>query len=179
MGKKTTAIVPIEQVQGKILLLRSEKVILDADLAGLYGVQTRALNQAVRRNLDRFPPDFMFQLSNAEFEDLKSQIVTSSWGGRRYPPYAFTEHGAIMAASILNSEQAVQASIFVVRAFVKLRQMLAPYKELMAKFDQLEKKLQTHDKQIIAIIDAIKLLMPPPEAKPKEPFGFRSRKKKK
>src|SRR4030042_382994 len=116
----------------------------------------------------------MFRLNQKEFNDLKSQFATSSsgWGGRRKLPYAFTEHGAIMAASVLNSERAVQVSIYVVRAFVKLRQMLAPYKELMDKLDQLEKKLQTHDKQIITIIQAIKLLMPPPEEKQKEPFGF-------
>ena len=109
---------------------------------------------------------------------MRSQIAISNEGrgGRRYKPYAFTEHGAIMAASVLNSERAVQASIYVVRAFVKLRQKLAPYKELMGKLDQLEKKLKTHDKQIIAIVEAIKLLMPPPDDKPKEPFGFRKKK---
>ena len=117
----------------------------------------------------------MFQLTKEEFDNLKSHFATSSsgWGGRRKPPYVFTEHGAIMAASVLNSSQAVQASIFVVGAFVKLRQMLAPYKDLMAKLDRLEKKLQSHDKQIIAVVEVIKLLMPRPTEKPKEPFGFR------
>ena len=117
------SIVPVEHVQSKILLIRCRKVILDADLAGLYGVQTRVLVQAVKRNIGRFPPDFMFQLDQEEFNRLKSQTVISNGilrrGGRRYHPYAFTEHGAIMAAGVLNSERAVQASIFVVRAFVR------------------------------------------------------------
>jgi len=173
--QESKSLLPVEQVQGKILLLRGEKVLLDSDLAALYGVTTSRLNEQVKRNEERFPADFMFQLDKEEFDNLKSHFATSSsgWGGRRKLPYVFTEHGAIMAASVLNSSQAVQASIFVVRAFVKLRQMLAPYKDLMAKLDQLEKKLQTHDKQIIAVVEAIKLLMPPPEEKPKEPFGFR------
>lgn len=173
--QESKSLLPVEQVQGKILLLRGEKVLLDSDLAALYGVTTKRLNEQVKRNEERFPTDFMFQLTKEEFTNLKSHFATSSsgWGGRRKPPYVFTEHGAIMAASVLNSRQAVQASIFVVRAFVKLRQMLAPYKDLATKLDRLEKKLQTHDKQIIAVVEAIKLLMPPPEEKPKEPFGFR------
>jgi len=180
MAKKQSAIVLVERAESKILLIRDQKVILDSDLAFLYGVETRVLNQAVNRNIDRFPLDFMFQLSKAEFANLKSQFVISSsdWGGRRKLPYAFTEHGAIMVASVLNSEKAVQASVFVVRAFVKMRQLLVPYKEITKKVEQLEKRLQTHDKQIVAIVEAIKLLMPPPEQKSKEPFGFRSRKKK-
>ena len=174
MAKKETSIVLVEQVQSKILFLRGEKVILDSDLAALYGVPTKRLNEQIKRNHERFPPDFMFQLNAEEVDGLRSQIATTNKGsgGRRYKPYALTEHGAIMAASVLNSERAVQTSIYVVRAFVKLRQMLAPYKELMGNLDQLEKKLQTHDKQIIAIVQAIKLLMPPPEEKPKGPFGF-------
>jgi hypothetical protein len=178
MAIKKQSIVLVEQVQSKILFMRGEKVILDSDLAALYGVTTSRLNEQVKRNHERFPPDFMFRLSRKEFNDLKPQFATSSsgWGGRRKLPSVFTEHGAIMAASVLNSERAVRASIYVVRAFVKLRQMLAPYKELMSKLDQLEKKLQTHDKQIIAIVQAIKLLMPPPEDKPKEPFGFHKKK---
>mgnify|MGYP001041973124 CR=1 FL=1 len=178
MAKKDTSLVLVDQVQSKILFMRGEKVILDSDLAALYGVSTGRLNEQVKRNKERFPPDFMFRLSQKEFNDLKSQFATSSsgWGGRRKLPYAFTEHGAIMAASVLNSERAVQASIYVVRAFVKLRQILAPYKELMSKLEQLEKKLKTHDKQIIAIVEAIKLLMPPPDEKPKKPFGFHKKK---
>ena len=173
MAKKDASIVLVERVESKILLMRGEKVILDSDLASLYGVPTKRLNEQIRRNRDRFPPDFMFQLTKKE----KNEVVANCDHLQKLKfspvlPYAFTEHGAIMAASVLNSKRAVQASVYVVRAFVKLRQMLAPYKELVGKLDQLEKKLQTHDKQIIAIVRAIKLLMPPPDAKPKEPFGF-------
>ena len=178
MAQKDTSIVPAEQVQSKILFLRGVKVILDSDLAALYGVTTKRLNEQIKRNNQRFPTDFMFQLNDEEVEILRSQFATTNKGsgGRRYKPYAFTEHGVIMAASVLNSEQAVQASIYVVRAFVKLRQMLAPYKELIDKLDKLEKKLQTHDKQIITIVQAIKMLMPPPDEKPKGKFGFHKKK---
>jgi hypothetical protein len=124
MATKQSAIVLIERAESKILLIRDQKVILDSDLALLYGVTTSRLNEQVRRNIERFPDDFMFLLTKEEFDNLKSQFATSSsgWGGRRKLPYAFTEHGAIIAASVLNSERAVQASIFVVRAFVKMRQ---------------------------------------------------------
>jgi hypothetical protein len=177
MAKNNTSIVLVEQVKSKILFMRGEKVILDSDLAALYGVPTKRLNEQIKRNHERFPPDFMFQLTKSE----KDEVVANCDHLQKLKfspglPYAFTEHGAIMAASVLNSKRAVQASIYVVRAFVKLRQMLAPYKELMGKLDQLEKKLQTHDKQIITIIQAIKLLMPPTEDKPKEPFGFHKKK---
>ena len=177
MEKKASSIIPVERVESRILSIRSQKVIIDSDLAELYGVTTSRLNEQVKRNIERFPTDFMFQLNKEEFDNLKSQIATSSsgWGGRRKLPYAFTEHGVIMAASALNSKRAVATSIFVVRAFVKLRQMLTPYKEIMKKLQQLEKKLQTHDKQIIEVVKAIRLLMPPPKTKPKQPFGFRSR----
>jgi hypothetical protein len=173
-----TSIIPIEHVQSKILLLRGQKVILDSDLAELYGVATSRLNEQVKRNIERFPADFAFRLTKDEFANLKSHFATSSstWGGRRKVPYAFTEHGAIMAASVLKSERAVQVSVFVVRAFVQLRQMLTPYKELAAKLDRLEQKVQGHDKDIVAIVEAIRLLMPPPD-EPKEPFGFRRTKK--
>lgn len=178
MAKKDTSIVLVDQVQSKILFIRGHKVILDSDLAALYGVPTKRLNEQVKRNSQRFPQDFMFQLTSEETEFLRSQIATTNEGrgGRRSRPYVFTEHGAIMAASVLNSERAVQASIYVVRAFVKLRQMLAPYKEVMGKLDQLEEKLQTHDEQIVAIVRVIKLLLPPPDDKPKEPFGFHKKK---
>ena len=177
MAKNQTSIVLTEKVQNRILLIRGQKVILDSDLAALYGVATKRLNEQIKRNKERFPPDFMFQLTKAE----KDEVVAICDHLKKLKfspvlPYAFTEHGAIMAASVLNSERAVQASIYVVRAFVKLRQMLAPYKELVGKLDQLEKKLQTHDKQIITIVQAIKLLMLPPKEKPKEPFGFRRKK---
>ena len=176
---KSSEIIPIERVENVIFLLRRQKVIVDSDLARLYGVTTSRLNEQVKRNIDRFPDDFMFQLNKDEFANLKSQFATSSsgWGGRRKLPYAFTEHGAIMAASVLNSERAVAVSIYVVRTFVRLRQILAPYKELTKKLEQLEKKLQTHDKQIVTLVQAIRLLMPPSNAKPKKPFGFHSKKK--
>ncbi|HLB73117.1 MAG TPA: ORF6N domain-containing protein [Sedimentisphaerales bacterium] len=149
-------------------------------MANLYEVPTKRLNEQVKRNCDRFPPDFMFRLTSEEAELLRSQFATSKRGrgGRRYTPYAFTEHGAIMAASVLNSKRAIQTSILVVRAFVRLRQMLAPYKDLVAELARHEKRLQAHDKQIVAVIQAIKLLMPPPDDKPKEPFGFHPKKKR-
>ena len=178
--KKTNPLIPVERVENVIFLLRGRKIIIDSDLAELYGVSTSRLNEQVKRNIQRFPADFMFQLNKDEFANLKSQFATSSsgWGGRRKLPYAFSEHGAVMAATVLNSERAVAGSVYVVRAFIKLRQMLAPYKELTKKLEQLEKKLQTHDKQIVTLVQAIRLLMPPPDAKPKRPFGFYSKKGK-
>jgi len=180
MAKNYRSIVLLEHVQNKILYIRGRKVILDADLAALYEVPTKRLNEQVKRNRERFPPDFMFQLNSEEEDVLRSQFATTSKGrgGRRYKHYAFTEYGAIMAAGVLNSNPAIQASIYVVRAFVRLRQMLAPYREFMGKLDQFEKMLQTHDRQIIAIIQALKLLVPPQSEKPKEPFGFHRNKDK-
>ena len=176
--KKSNLLVPAKPIIHSILLIRGQKVILDSDLALLYGVTTARLNEQVKRNIERFPNDFMFRITKDEFENLKSQFATSSygWGGRRKLPYAFTEHGAIMAAGVLNSQQAIQVSIFVVRAFVSLRQLLAPYKNIVKRVEQIETKLQTHDKSIIAIINAIKLLMPAGRTT-KEPFGFHSKKK--
>ena len=173
------ATVPVDHIAGRILLIRGQKVILDSDLAELYGVPTKRLNEQVKRNITRFPADFMFVLTAEEVSSLRSQIATSNEGrgGRRYRPYAFTEHGAIMAAAVLNSERAIQTSIFVVRAFVRLKQVLAPHKELVARLDHLEKTVGVHDKQITTIIAAIRLLMPPAENPPKEPFGFRRAKK--
>jgi hypothetical protein len=157
-------IVRTERIQQTILLIRGEKVILDTDLAALYGVTTKRLNEQVRRNRNRFPADFLFRLTNKEVTILKSHFATSrlDWGGRRKLPYAFTEHGAIMAASVLNTPRAVEMSVFVVRAFVRLRNFLAAHKELAEKLAELERKLAGHDEQIVAIIDAIKRLMAPP-----------------
>lgn len=175
------SIVSIERTERLILLIRGQKVILDSDLAAVYAVDTRTLVQAVKRNRVRFPADFMFQLTSEEFASLRSQSVISNGpsgrGGRRYPPYAFTEHGAIMAAAVLKSERAIQTSIFVVRAFVRLKQALASHEDLAAKVKRLQKTVQNHDKQIVAIVDTIQLLMPPPEEPPKEPFGFRRARK--
>jgi len=166
--------IPVERIERIILFIRGEKVILDSDLAALYGVETRRLNEQIRRNNSRFPKDFMFQLSHEEFEILKSQFATSrsGWGGRRKLPLAFTEHGAIMAASVLNTPRAVEMSVYVVRAFVRLRSILAAHKELAAKVAELETRLGTHDKQIIAIVEAIKQLMAPPAKSRKRKIGF-------
>ncbi len=146
--------------------------MLDADLANLYGVTTKRLNEQVKRNIDRFPDTFMFQLSRSEFDKLKSQFATSSWGGRRKLPNAFTEHGVVMLASVLNSPTAVSASIEVVKAFVRLRQILASNVELARKLEILEKK---YDAQFKVVFDAIRQLMTPPE-KEKRQIGFRAEK---
>ena len=167
------AIVPVERIERVIMMIRKHKVILDADLAEFYGVETRRLNEQVRRNIDRFPEDFAFQLTAKEFGHLKSQFATSSgrWGGKRKLPLVFTEHGALMAASVLNAPKAVEMSILVVRAFVKLRNILATHRQLAAKLAELERKLSTHDQQIVVLFDAIRELMTPP-AKPKRRIGF-------
>ena len=162
MSAKKTALMPVES---RILALRHQKVILDTDLAAIYGVPVKRLNEQVKRNRERFPSDFMFQLTVKEVEILKSQIATSTTrhGGRRKLPYAFTEHGAIMAASVLNSERAAEMSVFVVRAFVRMREMLTSNRQLASKIDELERRLETHDTTIQEILDAIKELMVPEE----------------
>jgi len=167
------------QIARAILLIRGERVILDADLARLYGVTTKRLNEQVRRNIGRFPLDFMFQLTGEDVECLRSQFATlDRRPGRgqysKYLPLVFTEHGAIMAANVLNSPCAVQASVFVVRAFVRLRNALAQHKELAAKLNELEGKVEKHDQQIVALIQAIRQLMTPPNDPPRKPIGFRT-----
>jgi hypothetical protein len=169
---KKQLLVPVERVQSRIYLLRGEKVIIDADLADLYGVSTKRLNEQVSRNLERFPEDFMFQLTVEE----KSEVVANCDHLHRLKfsptlPYAFTEHGAIMVASVLNSPRAVQASVYVVRAFVRLRNMLATHKELAHKLHELEQKTSRHDADIQEIVKAIRQLMTPAE-KPKRQIGF-------
>ena len=156
---------PAFAVESRILILRRQKVILDVDLAELYGVTVKRLNQQVARNLERFPSDFMFQLNSKEHKSLRLQFATSNKGrgGRRYAPYAFTEHGAIMPATVLNSARAVQMSVFVVRAFVRLREMLATNRRLAGKIYELENRLDTHDSVIQDLIEAIKELMTPEE----------------
>lgn len=165
------SLVPLH-VDRKILLLRRERVMLDADLAILYGVTTKALVQAVKRNAARFPEDFVFQLSAEEYADLRSQTVTSrsAWGGRRTAPYAFTEHGVAMLSSVLHSPRAVQVSIEIVRTFVRLRAMLATHVDMARKLTALEKK---YDARFRVVFDAIRELMTPP-TKRKRPIGFRS-----
>ena len=164
---------PIEIIEKKIYLIRNQRVMLDSDIAELYGVTTKRFNEQVKRNIERFPEDFMFKLTDEEYKILRSQFATSNiiHGGRRYTPYVFTEHGAIMAATILNSSKAVEMSIFVVRAFVKLREITSGNKELAQKLNELEKKYEKHDKDIKVIIDAIRQLMTPPE-KTKRKIGF-------
>jgi len=170
---KQSNLIPVERIDNVIHLIRGEKVILDVDLASLYGVETRVLVQSVKRNVQRFPKDFMFRLSSGEFDSLRSQFVISkSRGGRRYVPYVFTEHGAIMAANMLNSRRAVRMSVFVVRAFVKLRQTALQYKELAAKIAELERKVGTHDQAIASTIAAIRQLMSSPAHERKQ-IGFR------
>lgn len=178
----STDLLPLETITQRILLLRGQKVLLDADLAALYGVETRRLNEQVRRNLKRFPADFIFEVTVDEFTNLKSHFAISSWGGRRKLPLAFTEHGAIMAATILKSPRAVEVSVYVVRAFVRLREVLASNKELAKRLDDLEQKTEAlalrHDSfarntrgQLKQVFDAIRELMVPPEPK-KRPIGF-------
>ena len=171
------ALVPIEAIAQAILILRGQKVILDADLARLYGVTTTRLNEQVRRNSDRFPSDFMFQLTPDELRNLMSQNATSSWGGRRKPPLAFTEHGALMAATVLNTPRAVEVGVYVVRAFIRLRELLASHTELSHKLMELESRLDGHDEQIGALMQAIRQLLAPPES-PKRQIGFRVRERR-
>jgi phage regulator Rha-like protein len=163
-------LISAEIIERKIYLVRGQKVMLDSDLAELYGVTTKRLNEQVRRNLGRFPEDFMFQLSEDEFESLRSHFATSSLkhGGRRYQPYAFTEHGALMVASVLNTLRAVEVSLYVVRAFVNLREMIASHENLARKLDELEKKC---DGRFQTAFEAIRQLMAI-EEKPKRKIGF-------
>lgn len=165
----STQALPAERVEQRIFMLRGHRVMLSTDLAELYGVEPRALVQAVKRNIERFPADFMFQLTKEEFADLKSQIVTSSWGGlRRATPYAFTEQGVAMLSSVLKSERAIMVNIAIMRAFVKLRAILASHKELARKLEELE---QRYDAQFKVVFDAIRQLMTPPE-RPRRRIGF-------
>jgi hypothetical protein len=157
-----------EAIAAQILMIRGQKVMLDADLATIYGVETKVLNQAVKRNLQRFPEDFMFQLEETEWEDLRSQFVTANWAKRRTLPYAFTEHGAVMLASVLNSILAIHASLHVVRVFVKMRSMLNVNAELARRIQDLEASC---DHRFTVVFDAIHQLMEP-EAMPRERIGF-------
>lgn len=158
-----------EVIEKKILLIRGHKVMLDFHLAKLYGVSTKRLNEQVRRNPGRFPADFMFQLTTDEFKVLRSQFATSSRGGRRYLPYAFTEQGVAMLSSVLNSERAILVNVEIIRAFVKLREILATHKDLARKLEELEKK---YDEQFAVVFQAIRELMTPPEPPPKRRIGF-------
>jgi len=166
---------PTSPIESRIVEIRGLKVMLDNDLAELYGVPTKRLNEQIRRNIERFPEDFMFQLTVDEFDCLRSQIATSNSGagrgGRRHLPLAFTEHGTIMAASVLNSPRAIETSVYVVRAFVRIRELISTHKELSHKLDELERKVSGHDQAIAGLINAIRQLMAQPEPK-KRPIGF-------
>jgi len=164
------SIIPIERVERLIYLIRGHKVMLDADLAELYGVETKALNKAVKRNIERFPKDFMFQLTKEEFQNLRFQIGTSSqWGGRRFPPYAFIEQGVAMLSSVLRSKRAAQVNVQIMRSFVRLRQMLATNKDLARKLEELEEK---YDKQFKVVFVALHQLMEE-EEQSRHQIGFR------
>lgn len=177
MGKKTTtqSVIPLDRIEKAIYLIRGHKVLLDTDLAELYGVETFNLNKAVKRNLERFPDDFMFQLTGEEWETLKFQIGMSKpqgRGGRRTPPYAFTEQGVAMLSSVLKSKRAARVNVEIMRAFVRLRRLLATHEDLARKLESLEKK---YDKQFKIVFDAIRELMTPPVPRRKRQIGFHTR----
>jgi len=171
--KLMSELIPTEVIEKRIYLFRGHKVMLDSDLGELYEVELRALIQAVKRNNDRFPPDFMFQLNYQEVAALRSQFVISKTtrGGRRYLPYVFTEQGVAMLSSVLNSNRAIQVNIAIMRAFVKLREILISHKDLSLKLEQIERAVERHDADIQLIFDAIRQLMTPPEPK-KRKIGF-------
>jgi hypothetical protein len=161
-----------EVIVTKIYYIRGHKIMLDADLAELYQVPTKRLNEQVKRNIGRFPGDFMFQLTENEFENLRSQNATSSWGGRRVAPYAFTEHGVLMLSSVLNSERAIKVNIQIMRIYTKMREMLLTNQEILLKLEQLERKVDDHDQAIRVIFEYLKQLLNPPQ-EPRPRVGFR------
>ena len=176
MGKKKksvdTGVIPRDAIESKILLIRGKKVMLDRDLAVLYGITTGNLNKAVTRNIGRFPEDFMFRLTRDEANSLLFQFGIAKRGGPRNLPRVFTEHGILMLSSVLNSERAVQVNISIMRVFVKLKEMISAHKELMYKLGKLERKVEKHDAEICAIFEAIRKLIEPPPEKPKRRIGF-------
>ena len=163
-------VMQLELIEQKIFSIRGYKVMFDRDLALLYGVETKYLTRQVRRNISRFPDGFMFKLSQDEF--LRCQNVTSSWGGRRYLPYAFTEQGIAMLSSVLNSERAIQVNIAIIKTFVKLLEVLATHKELAQRLAELERRMDKKDNEIMALFEAIRKLTAPPPEKPKHKIGF-------
>lgn len=165
------ALIPKERIENKILFLRDQKVMIDRDLAALYQVPTKRLNEQVKRNRRRFPKEFMFQVTAEEFRLLKSQFATSSWGGTRKRPYAFTEQGVAMLSSVLNSERAIAVNIQIMKTFTKMRQMILTHEDLKRKIEAMEKK---YDEQFHVVFEAIKQLIKPPES-PKRRIGFRNR----
>jgi hypothetical protein len=174
MTTDSQAIAASGTIEARILLIRGHRVMLDTDLASLYGVETKALTRAVRRNLERFPGDFMFQLKPEEFANLRRQFGTSSqWGGRRYAPHAFTEQGVAMLSSVLRSQRAVLVNVEIMRTFVRLRQILAAHADLQRRLDELEDK---YDSKFKVVFEAIRQLMQPPE-KPRKRIGFAAQSK--
>lgn len=173
--KSRLSLISTEQIQKHILLIRNQRVMLDSDLAKLYGVSTKRLNEQFKRNSRRFPEDFSFRLNRDEFEALRSQFATSKLGsgGRRYLPYCFTEHGAVMLANVLNSKRAIVMSIYVVRAFIRLREFLAKHKEITLKLQELENRISVHDRSIKELFEAIRQLIAPPVVKSRK-IGFRT-----
>ena len=174
MSPKSKDLIPEKQILKIIMVIRGENVILDSDLAKLYDVETIRLNEQVRRNIDKFPDDFMFQLTKEEFENLKSQIATSSsgWGGRRKLPFVFTEHGALQAANVLNSSQANKMSVFIVRTFVRLREMALTNEKLSRKVSQLETRVSDHDEILIELVREIRKLIDTPKTQTKNTFDW-------
>jgi hypothetical protein len=170
MPRRDENLVPPERIESSIYLIRGEKVMLDQDLASLYGVPTKRLVQSVKRNVERFPKDFMFQLTDRELTILRSQIVTSSWGGRRVPPYAFTEQGVAMLSAVLKSPGAVAVNIEIMRTFVRLRRLLLSQEELSRKLLALEER---YDRQFKAVFDAIRQIMTPNIPPKRQRIGFR------
>ncbi len=171
MSKSIT--IPDEVIMNKIFLIRGHKVMLDSDLGKLYAVETKYLKRQVRRNIARFPDDFMFELTDDELQNLRSQFGTSSWGGTRYAPMAFTEQGVAMLSSVLNSDRAIEVNIRIIRIFTKLREMLLTHIDILLKLEQLEKKITGHDEDIQAIFSALKQLLNPP-AEPRRRIGFKT-----
>jgi hypothetical protein len=170
-----SSVIPVEQIQRTILLIRGQKVMLDNELARLYGVETKVLKRAVKRNLDRFPADFMFQLTRQEYQSLRCQFGTLRWGAHaKYLPYAFTQEGVAMLSSVLRSPRAVEVNIAIMRAFVRLREILSLNRELAAKLTELERKLEGHDTHIRSLFEAIRQLMAAPPAEQKR-IGFHVR----
>lgn len=165
-------VIPDELLVSKIYLIRGQKVMLDEDLAELYQVETKRLNEQVKRNNDRFPSDFMFQLNEEEFESLKSQIATSSWGGRRKMPFAFTEQGVAMLSGVLNSKIAVQVHIQIIRVFAKMRALLLTHKDVLLQLEKIERKLSAHNDDIVVIFKHLKQLLHPLNP-PRRRIGFR------
>ena len=174
MTKNKSGIVPDELVMNKIYFIRNQKVMLDSDLSELYGVETKQLKRQVKRNIERFPKDFMFQLTNQENDFLRSQIGTSSWGGNRYLPYVFTEHGVLMLSSVLSSDRAIAVNIQIMRIFTRIRQMLSDNTELRLEVEKIKKKLDNHDKNMEIVFQYLDELIEKNETpKPRKQIGFK------